>query len=95
MTQNLVRRDGVLFRQMEDECLLYDGDKSKVHVLNEVAGFVWEMCDGENTARDIEQRVREVFDVPGHTRLTEDIQDCLATLTKLDLLVPLEDATSA
>jgi hypothetical protein len=46
-------RDGVLFRELEDGCVLYDPDGEKVHSLNETAGFVWCLMDGARSLGEI------------------------------------------
>ena len=85
-TRNPIRREGVYCHRMEDECLLYDGEHSKIHVLNEIAGFVWEKCDGDHSVRDIVDEVRGRYDAPEEPVLTEDLQSIIRDLAALGLI---------
>jgi hypothetical protein len=81
-----LRKEGVLLEKLEDECLLYDENQMKLHVLNPVAGFVWEMCDGATSISDMEEKVRENFEVPGEVTLKEDLLDIIREFADLELL---------
>jgi hypothetical protein len=47
------RRDGLIFRELDNEILIYDTDKDKAHCLNETAALVWKQCDGRTTPLEI------------------------------------------
>ncbi len=55
-------RDGVLFRELDDGCVLYDSQNEKVHSLNVTAGFIWCLMDG---ARSLGEIAREISSAPG------------------------------
>jgi PqqD family protein of HPr-rel-A system len=86
------RRHGVVKRTLEDECLLYDETRGRIHVLNAVAAEVWEMCDGTHSLEAMADAVRAGYDVPGDVDVVDDIRSVLATLARLDLLDLRADA---
>ena len=53
------RRGDLLQRDLEDGCVLRDPGTGQVYTLNASAAFVWELCDGEHTLR---QMVKEFED---------------------------------
>lgn len=55
-------RDGVLFRELDDGCVLYDSKNEKVHSLNTTAGFIWCLMDG---ARSLGEIAREISSASG------------------------------
>ncbi len=75
-----VRKPGVLARQLGDEWILYDSETGDLHVVNEVAGFVWEMCDGSSSLEQMSDRVREAYDVPADADLMADLHGIIASL---------------
>ena len=72
-TRKPVRTEGIVSRQLGDELLLYDSDKSVVHITNETAETIWQLCDGSHTISDMENHVREAFDAPDGTDVKADI----------------------
>lgn len=93
MTVKPKAKAGVLARRMDDECLLYDEERGRVHVLNGIAGFVWELCDGTNGLGEMERRVREAYDVPPSVDLSSDIERFVTGLTELELVAFPGDPT--
>ena len=53
----LARRDGLVIRELDGEILIYDLSSQKALCLNQVAGAVWKMSDGETSAREIAGRI--------------------------------------
>ncbi len=87
-TYKPLRKDAVSVRKLEDECLLYDEEKSRLHVVNATAGFVWELCDGSHSVREMEKKMRDTFDVAPGTNLADDIRRTLDEFANLELLQP-------
>ncbi len=81
-----LRKDTVSVRTLEDECLLYDEEQSRLHVVNAVAGFVWELCDGSHSLRDMEAKMRDNYEVPPGTNLADDIRRTIDEFANLELL---------
>lgn len=50
-------RDGVLFRGLEDGCVLYDPEAEKVHSLNVTAGVIWCLVDGVRSIDEIADEI--------------------------------------
>lgn len=64
MSSELYKRNvNIVFRQEEDEALLFNPDNSDIVVLNSTGRFIWELCDGKNTKKDILDKMLEEFDV--------------------------------
>ena len=54
-------RDDVVFRQLDDEWVLFDPRDNKMHVLNLTASLVWTHCSGSLGLAEIAAEVREAF----------------------------------
>lgn len=81
------RKQGVDARKLDSEWILYDAPGGTLHVLNEVAHFVWERCDGENTVEKIGAMVSETFtDVPEMEELLSDIRDIVKSFIEAGVL---------
>ncbi|HWP39127.1 MAG TPA: PqqD family protein [Gemmatimonadales bacterium] len=57
-------RSDVLFRQLDDEWVVYDPKRDRVHALNLSAAMVWSLCTGERGAAEIAEAVGESFTPP-------------------------------
>ncbi len=60
-------REDVVFRQLDDEWVLYDPSANKLHVLNLTAALVWTHLNGETATPDIAEAIQGAFapsDVP-------------------------------
>lgn len=86
-TYKPLRRNEILFREIEDETILYDPEAGLIHVLNTTAGLVWNLCDGVHTPKQIEAHLREAYDVAEGTDLQSDVAKTLQALAELGLLV--------
>lgn len=67
------RRADVVRRGTSDETLLYDPHADAVHVLNQTALAVWDLCDGNHTAGDIEAELRRRFTVGAGNGVAENV----------------------
>ena len=54
-------RDDLIFRQLDEEWVLYDPSGKQLHVMNRTAAVIWLCCTGERTADDIVDEVRDAF----------------------------------
>ena len=93
-THKPLRNDQVLLRKLEDECLLYDQETCRIHVLNGAAGFVWEMCDGTHSMHDMEDTIQRAYDSVGDANVAEDLRRIVAEFAELDLLDPQQPGSS-
>ncbi|MFQ5766929.1 MAG: PqqD family protein [Acidobacteriota bacterium] len=84
---NPERRPDVQTRSGTRHRLLYDGRDNVFHELNETAEFIWNLCDGLHSLDQMEQAMRQHFDVPSGVDIRADIQRTLKTLEKRGLLL--------
>ena len=72
-------RVDVVFRQLDDEWVLYDPQTNMLHAMNLTAAVVWTHCDGARAADDIAAEVRDAFEVPPEPdTVTTDVAETLA-----------------
>lgn len=73
-------RDDVVFRQLDEEWVIFDPVADRLHALNLTAALVWAHCTGEFDASEMAAAVGGAFEPPvdGATVLP-DVQ---ATLTR-------------
>ena len=64
-------KDGVMFRELEDGCVLYDAETEKVHSLNVTAGVIWCLMDGVRPLSEIADDLRARSDVATGTALSD------------------------
>jgi hypothetical protein len=81
-----LRRSDVASRRLGEECLLYDDERESIHVLNRVAEFIWQLCDGSHTPQEMEQKTRAAFDVPEGAPLSAEIASILGEFERLGVL---------
>lgn len=56
--------DGLQFREVGAETLVYDAAREKVHVVNKTAADLLKICAGKSHA-DLAQHLRNTYDVSG------------------------------
>ncbi len=56
-------RGDVIFRQLDDEWVIFDPTTHRLHALNLTAALVWEHCTGDLSVEDIAHAVAGAFDV--------------------------------
>ena len=81
-----LRKPGIASRRLGEECLLYDDDRGSIHVLNSVAEFVWNLCDGEHDVEEMEAEIRESFEVDSDKPVRDDIVSILEDFARLEVL---------
>jgi hypothetical protein len=80
------RKEGVQARKLENEWILYDPQRGDLHVINDVAHFVWGLCDGHHSLDDLCREVDQSYDVPEEADLRKDLQAILDSLTQRGVL---------
>jgi len=53
----------VIFRQEEDEAILFNPDNSDIVVINSTGCLIWSMCDGRNAKEEILGKIIDEFNV--------------------------------
>ena len=56
-----LRQPDYFLEKLDNEILLYHPGKTRALYLNEMASVVWELCNGERTADEIAELLREAF----------------------------------
>lgn len=80
-------RDDVVFRQLDDEWVIYDPTSDRLHVLNLTAALVWSHCTGDYGVGEIADAVGKAFDPPvTGERIRDDVESALGTLRSEGLL---------
>lgn len=71
-----LRRSDVWLRQTKEENAIYDPGTEAVHMLNETALAIWQLCDGETR---VEEMVEAIVDLCGMHReiVIEDVDRIL------------------
>jgi len=52
----------VIFRQEEDEAILFNPDNSDIVVINSTGCFIWGLCNSKNSSEDIVNNMLKEFD---------------------------------
>ncbi len=55
-------REGVVFRQLDEEWVIYDPANDRLHVLNPTAALVWTHSTGELPLAEIARVIVETFE---------------------------------
>ncbi len=80
-------REDVLFRQVEDEWVVFDPAANDLHVLNLAAALIWSHCTGAYSPEQIAQALQEVYGIePGQA--AADVQTTLERFREAGLLRP-------
>jgi hypothetical protein len=83
----LRRRLGpILVRELDADLLLLDADSDQIHQLNSTARFIWQRCDGKQSAEEIADLLASEFAVESRVAL-KDVIETLGKLQALNLLV--------
>ncbi len=70
----LKRRASVQSRLLEGEMIVLDREHDLIHQLNKTATFIWNHCDGQQSASEIANAVCENFEVDETTAIKEVIE---------------------
>jgi hypothetical protein len=80
-----IRRTEVWLRRAEKENALYDPTSASVHLLNETALAIWDLCDGETRP---EEMIEAVCELTGTHRdvVSEDVERILMEFNSAHLI---------
>jgi PqqD family protein of HPr-rel-A system len=56
-------REDVLFRQVDDEWVVFDPAANELHVLNLSAALIWSHCTGEHSRDEIAEALQEAYGI--------------------------------
>lgn len=80
-----LQRPGMWLRVSEDETVIVDQDNSSLHVVNETALALWELCNGENTVDEMVTAICELFGESA-AGVRRDVEGTLARFDAAGLL---------
>jgi hypothetical protein len=86
LTFRPTRRKGAFVRDLGTELLVIDPESKKAHCLNETAGKIWMLCNGDNTVLEVATFLSQEFSRKVDAKV---VWMALAQLHKAKLLVSL------
>ena len=80
-------REGLIFRPLDEEWVVYDPSGEQLHVLNGPAAIIWLHCDGEFTVSEIVEEVHRAYEQQvDHERIEADLNAVLEQFAAKGLL---------
>ena len=76
----------IIAKDMDSELMLYETEKDSVHLLNPTARMVYDLYKQGMNPTQIEQKMREKFQVESGQDLHADVARCLEELRSKQLL---------
>lgn len=74
-------RGSIIVKDMGEETVLYNPDTRKIHILNNTALFIWQLCDGRHSIEDISAAVVAKFCQKGNEkdekRIEQDVRSII------------------
>ncbi len=81
-------REDVLFRQLDDQWVIFDPVTDRLHALNLSAALVWTACTGERRIDEIVDDVAESFDPPvDRERTLGEVTEAIERFREQGLLI--------
>ena len=78
-------RDDLVFREVEDEAVIFDPASGSMHSLTKTAVLIWKMCDGRHSLEDMVRKILEKFEAqPDEVR--RDVERTVRRFGELGLL---------
>ena len=81
-----VKNKNTISRKIEDETLVLNLHTKQYHILNETAGKIWELSDGEHTVTEIAEEICKEFDASADV-VKEDVLHTLEGLSKVGVII--------
>ena len=72
-------------RDADDNVLVYDSHRAKIHVLNRTAGYILKLCDGTRSSQDIARSLSEASGTD-FAAVAPDVETILREFAALELL---------
>lgn len=64
--------------------MVYNQKGESIHILNETAAFIFDLCTGDHTLKDIAGELRSSFEVSGD--IENDVKETIENLKSLELI---------
>ncbi len=78
-------RTGVTLQRLGREAILYDRRNGRAHVVNDLAGRIWELCDGQATLDQIASAFAGFYNLPV-SAVYDDVVQIIASFRELHVL---------
>jgi hypothetical protein len=82
----------MVFQSLGEEALLYAEESELVCILNPIARFLWERCDGRTTVAELVGLVHQHFQTEADDTVLEDTMAVLERLVQCGLLTWKEES---
>ena len=76
----------IVLREEGDEGLVFDSESGVIRIVNDVAMYIWNLCDGRHSQDEIVANIMKEFDVDSPEKVKADIGLFLEKLEKHGLL---------
>ncbi len=80
-------RDDVSIQELGDEVMIYDSRNEKVHILNNTAHCIWDLCNGTHTLKEIKEELCKKFPNIPEQEILNDITDTIQNFENNKLLL--------
>jgi hypothetical protein len=80
-----LRRPDVWLRRAGEENAAFDPDNGSVHIMNETALAIWELCDGKTQPEEMVEAIVELCGLHPDI-VTEDVSRILAVFDEANLI---------
>lgn len=80
-------RDDVTIQELGDEVMIYDSHNEKVHILNNTAHCIWDLCNGTHTLREIKEEMCKKFPDISEQEILSDIANAIKNFENNKLLL--------
>jgi hypothetical protein len=84
-------RNDLTTKWVRDKLMVHDSANGDVHILNETAAKVFQLCDGSLTVEEIAKKLAERFDGVDYSQAYEDVKKILNTLEAKNLAAQVEN----
>lgn len=85
-SDNLKANSRIVFREEDEEALLFDPDTGAVKILNETGKLIWSNLDGKTDKDSLVRKIRSAFNISDENKIREDLEKFLTELDKLNFL---------
>jgi hypothetical protein len=82
---NPLRRQDLIWREVDREVVILSSDNKRMHVLNDVGSRIWTLLDGEHRKEDILRVIFHEYEAT-ENEMETDISEYLSELRQLNLL---------
>lgn len=72
-----LKKTDVIIREEDGKILALNQDQKLLLVMNSSGFFIWDRCDGQHSAEDIAEGVRQSYELAGSSVGETDVNDCI------------------